>query len=368
MRILTGATFFGAGGGGPVQPAVDMLDRLETERGYSLEINLLDIDEIGPEEYAAMAAGLGSPLALIGKEFGPDSVRAFRVFQKALAMEGKTVSFLYSGELGGFNTFVHMLVSILSDRDPSKRIPLLDVDGNGRAVPELNTSLNSVRGFPPRPIGMGTLSGDEIILYPTDDASAERMARALCQTSGMQIGFSTWGMRREELRLNAVCGALTACERAGALLEEACVQQVPPSERLRESMDCRTIISGVVETVGIEMVDGFDVGQSRIRGDNGEAVTLAFQNENLFAMDAAGRVLVNAPDLICVVGMEADCYRPLTNADIAEGMRVEVIAVPAHPLWWAEDKKAYRCWEPALKRAGFTGEMKRMKRMDEING
>lgn len=361
LHILTGATLFGAGGGGPVQPAADMLDRLERERGYSLEIELRDTDEMGAGEYAAMAAGLGSPLALIGKEFGPDSVRAFRVFQKALAMEGKTVSCLYSGELGGFNTFVPMLVSILSDRDPSKRIPLLDVDGNGRAVPELNTSLNSARGFPPRPIGMGTLSGDEIILYPTDDASAERMARALCQTSGMQIGFSTWGMRREELTLNAVCGALSACERVGAILEESYARQIPPSERLREVMDCHTIISGVVEAVGIEMANGFDVGQSRIRDESGEAVTLAFQNENLFAMDAAGRILVNAPDLICVVGMEADCYRPLTNADIAAGMRVEVLAVPAHPLWWAEDKKAYRCWEPALRRAGFTGEMRRMK-------
>ena len=360
MRILTGATFFGAGGGGPVQPAVGLLNRLERERGYSLEIPLLDIGEMGPDEYAAMAAGLGSPLALIGKDFGPDSVRAFQVLRRALAMEGKTVSCLYCGELGGFNTFVPMLVSILSDRDPLKRIPLLDVDGNGRAVPELNTSLNSVRGFPSCPIGMGTMTGDEIILYPTDDKSAERMARALCQTSGMQIGFSTWGMRREELMQNAVCGALSACERVGAILEEPYTRQVPPSERLRESMDCRTIISGVVETVSIEMVDGFDVGQSRIRNDSGEAVTLTFQNENLFAMDAAGRILVNAPDLICTVSMEAGCYRPLTNADIATGMRVDVIAVPAHPLWWAEDKQAYRCWEPALRRAGFTGEMKRM--------
>jgi hypothetical protein len=361
MHILTGATFFGAGGGGPVKPAADLLERLERERGYSLEITLMDIGDMGSDEYAAMAAGLGSPLALIGKDFGPDSVRAFMVFQRALAMEGKTVSCLYSGELGGFNTFMPMLVSILSDRDPSKRIPLLDVDGNGRAVPELNTSLNSVRGFPPCPIGMGTMAGDEIILYPTDDKSAERMARALCQTSGMQIGFSTWGMRREELRQNAVCGALTICERAGALLEEAYAMQVLPSERLRESMDCRTVISGVVETVCIEMIDGFDVGQSRIRNESGEAVTLRFQNENLFAMDTAGCILVNAPDLICVVSMEADCYRPLTNADIAEGMQVEIMAVPAHPLWWAQDKQAYRCWEPALKRAGFSGELKRMR-------
>ena len=343
-----------------MQPAVDILNRLEREHGYFLEIPLLDIDEIGPNEYAAMAAGLGSPLALIGKEFGPDSVRAFHVFRKALAMENKTVSCLYSGELGGFNTFIPMLVCILSDRDPSRRIPLLDVDGNGRAVPELNTSLNSVRGFAPCPIGMGTMEGDEIILYPTDDASAERMARALCQTSGMQIGFSTWGMRREELRQNAVCGALTACEQVGEVIEEACVQQVPPSKLLNKVLSCRLITSGIVESVHIEMINGFDIGQSRVRDENGTSITLAFQNENLFAMDALGHLLVNAPDLICVIEVTPDRYRPLTNADIEEGMQVEVLAVPAHPFWWAEDKKAYRCWEPILKRSGFSSEMKRL--------
>ena len=343
-----------------MQPALELLGRLEAD-GHSLEIELVDIGEIGPEEYAAMAAGLGSPLALIGKNFGPDSVRAFQVLQRTLAMEGKTVSCLYSGELGGFNTFVPMLVAILSDEDPSKRIRLLDVDGNGRAVPELNTSLNSARGFPPFPIGMGTLLGDEIILYPANDESAERMARALCQTSGMQIGFSTWCMSREELKRNAVCGALTACERVGRLIEEACVQHVSPCQRLCEALDCRLIAAGRVETVGTEVVNGFDVGRSEIVNQSGAPITLAFQNENLFAQNACGEILMTAPDLICVVSVEAANYRPLTNADMAQGMQVEVIAVPAHPLWWAEDRKAYQCWGPALKRAGFDGEMKRMK-------
>lgn len=360
-NILVGATFFGSGGGGPLQPAMDLIEQVEERDGYTLEIELLDIEELNPDEYAAMVAGLGSPLALLGNRFGPDGVLAFKVFQKALAMEGKKVSCLYSGELGGFNTFVPMLVAILSDREPSKRIRLLDVDGNGRAVPELNTSLNSARGFPPYPIGMGTMAGDEIILYPTDSESGERMARALCQTSGMQIGFSTWGMSREELKQNAVCGALSKCECVGRLLAEACAEQMSPYEKLCTALDCRLIATGVVEETSVEMINGFDLGQCLIREQNGNAVTLVFQNENIYVQNHAGEMLVNVPDLICVVCVEDGYYRPLTNADTVRGMEVEVIAVPADPLWWDEDKKAYQCWQPVLERACFHGEMKRLK-------
>ena len=69
--------------------------------------------------------------------FGPDAVHAFKAFQKAFIAEGKEVKYLQSGEMGGFNTFTPMLVAILSDKDPAKRIKMVDVDCNGRAVPEL---------------------------------------------------------------------------------------------------------------------------------------------------------------------------------------------------------------------------------------
>ena len=142
-EILYGATLLGAGGGGSLSQGLGMLDHL-VETGETLELDLLEIDEIGDNEYAAMVAGLGSPVAMLDPDmpiFGPDAVYAFRAFQKAFLAEGKECKYLYSGEMGGFNTFVPMLVAILSDKDPAKRIKFLDVDSNGRAVPELNTTL-----------------------------------------------------------------------------------------------------------------------------------------------------------------------------------------------------------------------------------
>ena len=96
--------------------------------------------------------------------------------------------------MGGFNTFTPMLVAILSDKDPAKRIKFLDVDSNGRAVPELNTTLSCFYGHPPRPMGLGSLYGDEIIVYPVTDHSGEQIARQMCMLYKMRIGFATWGM------------------------------------------------------------------------------------------------------------------------------------------------------------------------------
>ena len=124
LEILYGATLLGAGGGGSLSQGLDMLEHLD-ETGENIELDLLDLSEIGDNEYAAMVAGLGSPVAMLDPDmpmFGPDAVYAFRAFQKAFISEGKDCKYLYSGEMGGFNTFVPMLVAILSDKDPAKRI------------------------------------------------------------------------------------------------------------------------------------------------------------------------------------------------------------------------------------------------------
>ena len=121
------------------------MERTETQKKI-LEIGKREFLEKGFKEmcirdsaYAVMVAGLGSPVAMLDPDmprFGPDAVFAYRAFQKAFAAEGKKLEYLYSGEMGGFNTFTPMLLAILSDKDPAKRIKFVDADGNGRAVPE----------------------------------------------------------------------------------------------------------------------------------------------------------------------------------------------------------------------------------------
>ena len=89
-EILYGATLLGAGGGGSISQGLGMLDNLNAT-GEKIELDLLDVDEIGDDEYACMVAGLGSPVAMLDPNmplFGPDAVYAFKAFQKAFQAEG----------------------------------------------------------------------------------------------------------------------------------------------------------------------------------------------------------------------------------------------------------------------------------------
>lgn len=351
--ILIGATYLGAGGGGSLRFAGKKFTDLE-KNGVLLDVELWSLDELAPTDYGATVASLGSPLAMIqGGEFGADLVHAYQSFKRAFAAEGKTVSCLYSGEMGGLNTFVPMLVSIMSDTDPKKRIPLLDVDSNGRAVPELNTTLASMRGYPPFPIGLGNMDGDEIICYPKSSESGEKIARTLCEAYNMQIGFCTWGMNRAELESHTCIGYLSYAESIGDVILAAKRTGEDPRPMLRDMMMLTDLFSGEITDIEVSVVGGFDVGTTTVRADSGELYWLDFQNENMIARDETGKVLVTIPELIVMLDQETGM--PLTNADTSIGMKVHVSATPAHPLWWQEDKQAYLCFKPALERLGYTG-------------
>lgn len=359
LEVLYGATFLGGGGGGSLKFGLDMLEKLEKD-GVSIELDLLELSEIEAEDYAVMVAGLGSPVAMLEGEFGPDAVYAFKAFQKAFKAEGKDVKYLYSGEMGGFNTFVPMMVAILSDKELKNRIKFIDTDGNGRAVPELNTTLASMRGYPPYPVGLGNGAGDMIVSYATTDKAAETIARQLCMAYGMQIGFATWGLSRDEMEQHTVVGCVTYAQNIGKafmrLLED---KNLDPMEELSKAMKLKEICRGKVVEIDLKAEGGFDFGTTTVETAEGAKYYIDFKNENMLVRDEAGKVYITVPDVICLMDM-ATC-EPLTNADTKEGMDIFVGMTPVDEKWWKEDYKAYECWKPLFEAIDYNGDYIRYK-------
>ena len=256
--IMVGATFLGAGGGGPLDTGRELLKK-QTSGSYS--IDLYSMDEIPEKErdatYGAMVACLGSPQKI--KEngtFGPDGVACFDAFKKAMLLHGKEIKYLYSGEMGGMNTMVPMVVSIIAKQQGGSSIGLLDFDANGRAVPELNTSLNAARGFAPNPVGLGALpavggkSCTECIIECETDTESEAICRKLCEIYNSQIGFSTWAMSVKELKDNSVLGCVSTAERIGENIKM--IQKKPELDLTGVLNDagyaCRRLIRGKSKT------------------------------------------------------------------------------------------------------------------------
>ena len=270
IEILYGATLLGAGGGGSLKQGLDMIQGLKDD-GEQIELDLLDVSEMRDDAYAVMVAGLGSPVAMLDPDmprFGPDAVFAYRAFQKAFAAEGKKLEYLYSGEMGGFNTFTPMLVAILSDKDPAKRIKFVDADGNGRAVPELNTTINAFYDHPPKPMGMGSLYGDEIIVYPTTDHSGEQIARQMCMLYNMRIGFATWGMNKEEITNILDVGCVTKAQKIGKAILTAKETGSDVMDELKKAFEVREFCRGTIEKLDLRAEGGFDFGTTVIKGDD----------------------------------------------------------------------------------------------------
>lgn len=359
VDILYGATLLGAGGGGSLKQGLDMLQGLKDD-GEIIEVDLLDLNEIGDDEYAAVVCGLGSPVAMLDPSkprFGPDGVNAFRAYQKALASEGKTIKYLQSGEMGGFNTFVPMLVAILSDKDVEKRIKMVDVDCNGRACPELQTTLTTYWNFPPKPLGLGSLYGDEIAVYPVSDLSGEQIARQMCMLYDMRVGFSTWGMNKAEMAEALAVGYVTKAQNIGAAILAAKTSGNDVMDELKKVMEVREFCRGNIENLDVRVEGGFDFGTTTVKGDDGHKYYIDFKNENLILRDESGKTIMTAPDGIGIIDLET--LTPLTNADTREGMRVLVTMTPAHPNWWDAERKPNECWLPELKKVGMKGDQVR---------
>ena len=356
VEILYGATLLGGGGGGSLKLGLNMLSKLK-EDGYVIEVDLLDVDELRDDDYAAAACALGSPVSMLDPTkpmFGPEGVHAFQAYRKAFfAQTGREVNYLLSGEMGGHNTFTPMEVAIVSHRDPEKRIKLVDVDNNGRACPELNTTLTSYWDLPPTPMGLGSWQGDEIAVYPVSDRSGEQIARQMCQLFDNRIGFSTWGVNKAQMKEALVVGCLTKAQRIGQAYFAAVKNGTDLMEELKKVTEIREFCRGRIERIDTRVTGGFDCGTTVIAGTDGRRYFIDFKNENLVLRDEDGRIRLTAPDIIGINDLNNNV--PLTNADTREGMELLVTMCPAHENWWAPDRKPYQCWMEEIRAIGLDG-------------
>lgn len=345
MEMLYGATFLGAGGGGSLHLGDRILNNLG--KNHKIEVEMLDISEMEDGAYGAMGAGLGSPKAITAPDISfIDVVNAFKGLQKEMEREGKPVKYIYSGEYGGLNTAMAMYISILTG------CPLLDLDSNLRAVPELNTGLLPIFGYPPYPVVLSNVDGDTVVVRtadPNNSKGAEVIARQLCMAYNMKIGFSTWPVNREEIEKYLVPGSLTHAGKIGKAILDAKAAGTDPVKQIAAVTEMREICRGKIEKVDLVARDGFDFGTTTFDSDKGKVV-VHFKNENMVVMDGTGNVIMTVPESICL--LELDTCTPLTNADVEEGMNVSLIALPAREPWW-RIPEGFTCWQHIIEKMGI---------------
>lgn len=355
VNILYGATLLGAGGGGSLQDGLKGIR--DTEKHMDIQVELITADEMEDNSYVGIVAGVGSPVALKQHLFRDEALYAYDALKNAAAFEGKTLKYVMSGETGGFNMFTPMLVAM------EKGLKVVDADGCGRAVPGLDVTLFTVHGVPSSPLALATCKGDSAIAYlkdPQDFRTVEAIARNFCQcySSGEEqlypiACFATWLADRDDVKHKLANGYMSVCETVGKKIMEAKATGGNPAQMIASVLPCRELCQGVITKKSLEVRDGWDWGYNELTLDDGSKFTVAFKNENITARDADGKVLITAPDQICIIDL--DTYTPLSNSDTQEGQRVQVMATPVHQNWWISPL-GVEVWRPYYECVDFHGE------------
>lgn len=233
-------------------------------------------------------------------------------------------------------------------------LPILDLDANGRAVPELNTGLNPVYDIPLPPLILSNQAGDITVGLPKnvqDNAACETLARTVSTAYG-GVGFSAWLMNQNMHRMVSVLGQLSLSMEVGRIFLKKPANSNELVERLRNlGVAAKVFTEGEITNIDVKVEDGFDYGKTEITEIGGRNIfQVDFKNENMIIWGPQKEALLVVPELIILVNLET--MEPLSNADTAVGQHVLLLGVPAPQQWWSKPA-GYDCWANILKQIGY---------------
>lgn len=343
IDILYGCTVLGTGGGGNLEEGLEMMEQDFKEEK---KLNLAVLEELPDNAYIATPYCCGAPASLeeLEKEETINSaeesiaIKAFKGLETYLKNDFFAVS---STELGGANTAEALHIAC------QLGIPIMDADPVGRSVPELQHSTYYVKNKSISPLTVATSQGDVLILKETQsDFRAEEIVRAIAVVSGSLVGVTDHPMTGKDYKEAIIPGAISYAMNIGKVLRENKEQGKTGYEvacDIANKFHGKIAFRGDVESAPWEKTGGFNIGEINIKGKEeniGESYKIWFKNENLMAYHN-GKVDVTTPDLICMIGADGN---PLTNPNFEIGMEINVLILPAAPIW--RTKEGLECLGP----------------------
>ncbi|MGN8713466.1 S-methyl thiohydantoin desulfurase domain-containing protein [Hornefia butyriciproducens] len=362
--IVYGASFYGGGGGGSMDEGIKLLENMIKEnQNPTLDIYSVDEMEDDPMILSTMAAAMGSPIETKGKTFQEEAVNSIQGMAEEVKSRGGQLKYIYSGEMGGGNTLLPLYAAWKLD------MPILDVDGNGRAVPAMNTSLAPIHDVATSPFLLASEMGDTLVARtkdPMDSASCEKIARYMCMAYNQGIGFSAWLMNKEDHLRGSAVGQMTKTIEVGKALADSTPDEVLEhlQKIFRDNGDaCEVVIAdGTITDIHISAEGGFDTGFTTILdNETGKRYTVVCQNENLFVKDDKGKVIITIPSIIALLNMGlGDEVRALSNSETEVGQHVALVLADADKRWY-DRPECFDNWSEILESAGYTGKEVRLK-------
>lgn len=320
--IALGAGILGTGGGGNVY--IGKLRAWEQLRA-GRRIRVIPPEALHDDDLVVSVGGIGAPTVSIEKfEKEDESYRAVRAIEEAV---GRPAAALISDEIGGSNAIEPMIAAALAD------LPVVDVDGMGRAFPELQMCTFFIYGLAPAPGALCDEKGNTVIFREVQSPLwLEKLARAATVAMGCTAAFALPPITGRQIKMWGVKYTISQSWRLGQAVMAARSQKQDPVATILAQEGGQLLFAGKIVDVARWTTGGFARGRLEIAGFEahaGSLLQIEFQNENLIAR-ADGRAVALVPDLICIV--DAETGRPISTEETRYGLRVAVLGLPCSPL------------------------------------
>lgn len=320
--IALGASLLGTGGGG--DPYIGKLMAIQAIKKYG-EVTLIDVDDVPDDALIVPTAMMGAPTVLVEKIANGSEFR--RVFEKLEKYYGKKIYATMPIEAGGVNSMIPLAVAA------QMGVPIIDIDGMGRAFPELQMVTFHLHGVSSTPMAITDEKGNVAILETINNKWAENIARSMTVVQGGSVMISIYPMLGKQLKQCGIRNIMSYSEEIGRAIRESNKHDIPPIKQLIDKINGIEIFKGKIIDVLRETKGGFNFGTVKIDGVEefkGEICEVNFQNENLVARKGC-QVLATTPDLICMADLEN--ITPVTTDGLKYGRRVLVIGLKCDDQW-----------------------------------
>lgn len=324
--IAIGAALLGAGGGG--DPYVGKLVAIDAVQECG-PVTLLDPEEVPDDALIIPIAMMGAPTVLAEKAIGGMEYK--RLYEMLSQYFGQEIYAFMPIEAGGVNSMLPIAAAARLG------LPMVDVDGMGRAFPELQMVTFTIGGMKATPMALTDEKGNSCIFETITNKWTEELARAVTMSCGAAVSVSLYPMNGKQMKEYGVRGIVTRSEQLGkAIRSVKDCKDCTPEEHFIELSEGFKLFKGKIADVLRETRAGFNYGKVVLEGIGeykGRNAYVEFQNENLSAT-VDGEILATTPDLITLVDTET--FIPVTTDALKYGKRVMVVGLKCFHLWRTE--------------------------------
>ncbi|MEI8124205.1 MAG: DUF917 domain-containing protein, partial [Parachlamydiaceae bacterium] len=171
--------------------------------------------------------------------------------------------------------------------------------------------------------------GNTTVITALNSQTLEKIGRQIIVAMGSTGAFAFFPLRGDQVEKCTMHRSLSKAIAIGKVHREAREGGKDPLEAVLSLCKGVLVGSGKIVDIDCAISKGFLNGTVKIQGGH-ESMELCFQNEYLIAKKN-NQIVATTPDILVL--LEQNTGAPVTSECLQYGIQVNLIALPAPPLW-----------------------------------